>query len=132
MVINNIRNNIKCIFTAVQKLPFDSNNLKRPVVNYDKEEAGDKVTLICKIEMENKNISTWTNVTYEIQWFANGVAVGKKELRCEPTDVAKSESDFPCPGRNGFRGDNEIGLSQDKYALGDFVSGFAFSNLFPL
>ena len=111
-------------------MPFDSRYLKRPVVDYDREETRPKVSLICKIELE-KDVNMWENVTYEIEWFVNRISKVRVriEKRCNLTNPAKSENDFPCPGKRGFVGSLATRMPGELYKLGVYVRLLVFKVL---
>ena len=103
-------------------MPFDAKYMSRPFIDYDREERNPKVTLFCKIDIE-PNVTQWQNVTYEFEWFVNGISLGleAKSKRCNPPNH-KSENDLPCPGKRGFVGTLRVPLPGESYKLGDYVS----------
>ena len=87
---------------------FSSNYIGDPSITYI-DDASLDVPLICKAPLLH-GIGTWANVTYLVQWSANGVPLGNGE-RC-PGGGA------PCPRVDYI----DFRLEGDRYKLGQTVS----------
>ena len=96
---------------------FSSDYIGDPSITYIDDESL-FVPLNCKAPLLH-GIGTWANVTYLVQWFANGVLLGHGE-RC-PGGGA------PCPQVDYI----DFTLKGDKYKLGQTVSK-QVSNCKPL
>ena len=71
------------------------------------------MTLICKVPILN-GIEKWKNVTYRIQWFAEGQILLSDTI-CGPIPAGQ-ENTGPCPKK-----DLESKLSGDLYKIGQSV-----------
>lgn len=67
----------------------------------------------CKVNILN-GIEMWKNVTYKIDWFAEGKLL-YSESRCDGLPVGAIHNN-PCPG-----GEIESKLTGEKYKLGQWV-----------
>lgn len=102
---------------------FSSDNLGDPVITYSQPDEDAKVKLICEVPLLNR-IGYSGDVTYEIEWFADGKSI-KKEKRCSKdcstcrsdSDCKLNKTDSPsCPGADYIK----RGLTQ--YKVGQWVS----------
>lgn len=46
----------------------------------------------------HNKIRKWKNVTYQIEWYADGKEIFKDDPFCEPP-TGKSKNDIPCPDK---------------------------------
>ena len=72
-----------------------------------------EVSLLCKVDILN-GIKTWQNVSYRIEWFAEGKSLKSEEIcgGLPPGDV----NDKPCP-----RGELHSTLEPALYKIGQWV-----------
>ena len=90
---------------------FSSDHIGDPSINYIVVQESPSVPLICKAPLFH-GIGTWANVTYLVQWFANGAPLWHEE-RCSD-DVAS------CPKEDYIK----FKLEGDKYKIGQTVSNY--------
>ncbi|XP_068693084.1 von Willebrand factor D and EGF domain-containing protein-like isoform X2 [Montipora foliosa] len=94
---------------------FSNDNLGFPEINYVAKEEHVSVTLVCKVAILN-GIEKWKNVTYSIEWFAEGKTL-KNETICGgllPGKVNKK----PCPDANL----TSSRLPGENYTIGQSIS----------
>ena len=102
---------------AVELIVFSKDYFKRPIVSYSTKETTENVTLLCNVHI-NETISSWKNVTYEVEWFNNGNVV-KKEMLCKPKRN-NGANEHECPGQSTL----VASLGPEDYKLGNWVSFF--------
>lgn len=89
---------------------FPSDYIGDPNITYIVVPESPYVPLICKAPLFH-GIGTWANVTYLVQWFANGVP-STRGMRC-PNDAEAS-----CPEVDYI----EFKLFEEEYKIGQTVS----------
>ena len=67
----------------------------------------------------HRTISKWKNVTYQIEWYADGQKIFKEDPFCKPIP-GQSEYDKPCPDNKEIRSL----LQGKKYMPGKWVRIF--------
>ena len=93
---------------------FSKNYFKRPRITYDENEASENVTLLCNVELVN--VSTWTNVTYHVEWLRDGVFLRNESLCPPPSSSVVNKN--PCPVETQLI----ARLGQEYYGYGESVS----------
>ena len=88
---------------------FPSDYIGDPNITYV-DDGSREVPLICKAPLFH-GIGTWANVTYLVQWFANG-APSKREMRCS------NDAEASCPVVDYI----EFKLFEEEYKIGQTVS----------
>ena len=88
---------------------FPSDYIGDPNITYVDDDPLE-VPLICKAQLFH-GIGTWANVTYLVQWFANG-APSKREIRCPDG----GEGSCPVVAYLEFK------LFEEEYKIGQTVS----------
>ncbi|PFX12492.1 von Willebrand factor D and EGF domain-containing protein [Stylophora pistillata] len=82
-----------------------------------KDSEEEKVSLLCVVPID-KTIRTWTNVTYEIEWYADGKKTDFTEKPfCVPAK-GKKEYSKPCPDKETIHSV----LSSNHYEPGQWVT----------
>ena len=92
---------------------FSSDNLGDPVITYKENEEAVEVTLICKVDVHN-GIEMWKNVSYMIEWFAEGRSL-QKETKCGGLPRGGTNANS-CPG-----GELVSQLPGSKYNISQWV-----------
>lgn len=93
-----------------------SDNLGNPVINYTTPEEGTaRVPLICEVPLLN-GIEKWRNLTYRIEWFANGSSL-RIEERCGGNFPAGKEHNESCPNTTSIHS-----RLPGNYSIGQWVS----------
>lgn len=92
---------------------FSSDNIKNPEIIVQEGENV-SVTLLCKANILN-GIASWKNVTYKIEWFAEGNSLQVEKI-CGGIPPGSSNDDA-CPN-----GPLVSKLSGSKYKIGNWVS----------
>ena len=74
-----------------------------PVVTFKqpKDEDSDAIDLLCIVSIDAK-IRKWKNVTYQIDWYADGKHVKQEKPFCL-SRKGKKENDNPCPNQKDIR-----------------------------
>lgn len=98
---------------------FSSENLGYPSISF-MNETGVEVTLLCKVKVLN-GIQNWENVSYKVQWFAEG-----NSLQADLLDEDEICGGLPAGGTNaiscpGGPGELVSKLSGNKYKIGQWV-----------
>jgi len=99
---------------------FSSENLGDPEISLIPVEEHVEVTLLCRVMVLN-GIENWTNVSYKIEWFAEGESLHSESLSEEeicgglPNGAVNGQ---PCPGEDG---ELVSRLSGTQYKIGQWV-----------
>ena len=64
----------------------------------------------------------WKNVTYVVNWYADGRHVYTEPEFCKPTNEGAGANDQPCPGKNEIR--SYLRGVGNNYYPGQWVSNF--------
>ena len=107
-------------FRSASPVKFPRSYLIRPSITH-KDEKGAGVTLVCKVPI-NPTIMHWKNVTYVVNWYADGRHVYTEPEFCKPTNEGAGANDQPCPGKNEIRSYLR-GVGKNYYP-GQWVSNF--------
>lgn len=94
---------------------FSSDNLGDPVISYAPGEDV-AVTLTCEVPLLNL-VGTWNNVTYRIEWYAEGKTLLTYE-RCNVGNCNGKKNNAPCPNANSIQSK----LKGTLYKIGQSVS----------
>jgi len=100
---------------------FSSQNLGDPEISFIPDEEHVEVTLLCRVRVLN-GIENWTNVSYKIEWFAEGESLHSESLSEEeicgglPNGAVNGQ---PCPGEAG---ELVSRLSGTQYKIGQWIS----------
>ncbi|XP_068719986.1 von Willebrand factor D and EGF domain-containing protein-like [Montipora capricornis] len=94
---------------------FSNDNLGFPEITYVENEEHVSVTLVCKVAILN-GIEKWKNVTYSIEWFAEGKTL-KNETICGGL-LRGRENKKPCPDANLI----SLRLPGENYTIGQSIS----------
>ena len=96
---------------------FPSLYLGYPNISVKAEGAKQQpVPLLCIVPIHEK-VRQWQNVTYEIEWYADGKSTFTAKPICKPA-IGQNESSSPCPG------DKEIRSVLHYYAAGQRVRSY--------
>lgn len=99
---------------------FSNENLGDPEISFKPDEEEVEVTLLCRVKVLN-GIENWTNVSYRIEWFAEGESLHYESLDEDeicgglPNGAVNGQ---PCPGKAG---ELVSRLSGKKYKIGQWV-----------
>ena len=107
-------------FRSASPVKFPRSYLIRPSITH-KDEKGAGVTLVCKVPI-NPTIMHWKNVTYVVNWYADGRHVYTEPEFCKPTNEGAGANDQPCPGKNEIR--SYLRGVGNNYYPGQWVSNF--------
>lgn len=102
-----------CIFLDPPQ-EFSSENLGDPEISFKNDEEVE-VTLLCKVKVLN-GIGNWRNVSYKVEWFAEGVSLLKEEI-CGGLPKGEVNAQ-PCPGNAGEFVSRLLGK---EYRIGQWV-----------
>ncbi|XP_068720616.1 von Willebrand factor D and EGF domain-containing protein-like [Montipora capricornis] len=94
---------------------FSNDNLGFPEITYVEKEEHVSVTLVCKVAILN-GIEKWKNVSYSIEWFAEGKTL-KNETICGGLLPGK-ENEKSCPDANLI----SLSLPGESYTIGQSIS----------
>ena len=95
---------------------FSSDNLGDPSITY-LDDAEVEVSLVCEASIL-KGIEKWLNVTYRVEWFAEGKSL-KSEVICGGL-IPGEQHQAPC--QSVAKGEVHSTLGPYKYKIGQWVS----------